>query len=195
MVTRRSTLTMAALALAAITSCARAHSPPASAASATLIDPAGGQERALDAITGASRFTVVTFFSAHCPCQQAHDARLRALYEAYAPKGIAFVGVDSEISASPARDVAEARARSYPFPLLIDRGGALARALGAEYATYTVILDARGRTLYRGGIDTDRTHLTDTTAAYLRDALDDLLAAHPVRVPQSEALGCTLQTH
>ena len=144
-------------------------------------------------ITSASRFTVVTFFSAHCPCQRAHDGRLRALYDVYAPRGIGLVAVDSEVAATEARDVAEAKERAYPFPLLLDRGGALARALGAEYATYTVILDDHGAVVYRGGLDTDRTHPTEGATPYVRNALDDLLAGRSPRVAKSEALGCTLQ--
>ena len=50
---------------------------------------------------------------------------------------------------------------------------ALAHAVHAQFATYTVLVDDRGTILYRGGIDGDRTHLTDSSPLYLRDALDD----------------------
>ena len=193
MVTARSPLFFAAIALSAwLFACA--HSEPLAPAlpDASLVDPSGGA-RSIASITSASRFTVMTFWSAHCPCQRAHDGRLRALYDAYAPRGVAFVAVDSEVAATEVRDAAEAKERVYPFPLFIDRGGALARALGAEYATYTVILDDHGAVVYRGGLDDDRTHLTESATAYVREALDDLLAGRAPRVAKSEALGCTLQ--
>jgi hypothetical protein len=151
--------------------------------------------RALDAVVASSRLTVVTFFSAHCPCQAAHDARLRALFDRYAARGVGFVALDSESDATAARDRAEARARMYPFPLLLDRGGAHASALGAVFATHSVVLDPHGRVLYRGGIDSDRTHLSSDTRAYLQDALDDLLEGRPPRVAESEPLGCALMLH
>ena len=39
-----------------------------------------------------------------------------------------------------------------------------------------MVLDAAGRVHYRGGIDSDKTHLHDDSDAYLKDALDALLA-------------------
>jgi hypothetical protein len=167
---------------------ARAVSPDA------VVTGSDGVDRPLVAIASGSKLTVVTFFSAHCPCQAAHDERLRALHAAYSGAGVAFVSVDAEVSASPARDADEAKARGYPFPIAQDRGGALAKALGAEYATYTVVIDREGRVRYRGGIDSDRTHVSDRGTFYLRDAIEALLAGGTPRVAESKALGCALQT-
>ena len=83
--------------------------------------------------------------------------------------------------------------RGYPFPILGDRGARLADALGAEYASYAVVFDSRGHVRYRGGIDTDRSHLHDGATPYLQDALEDLLAAHEPRFPEGKTLGCSLQ--
>jgi hypothetical protein len=138
--------------------------------------------------------TVLVFFSRECHCLKAHDGRLRDLYAAYHPRGVAFAMIDSEARATPEVDAAEARARAYPFPILLDRGARVAAALGARYASYSVVVNAKGRVLYRGGIDSDQTHLRDSSTAYLREALDDLLAGDPLRRPATEALGCSLET-
>jgi hypothetical protein len=138
--------------------------------------------------------TVLVFFSPNCAYQTAHDERLRLLHDQYRPRGVAFFSVDSETSGSLARDEQEARARRYPFPILRDEGARLARAVGAQYATYSVILDRDGRVLYSGAIDGDRVTLRDATPWYLRDALEDLLAGRALRVTHSEAPGCALQT-
>ena len=140
----------------------------------------------------AAKLTVVEFFSAHCPCQAAHDGRLRELARAYAARGVRFVAVDSEHGATSARDGAEASRRGYPYPIVLDPGGALARELGAEYATYSVVLDAGGRVLYAGGLDSDRSHLTEGAESYVQNALDDALAGRPVRRPEGKTLGCAL---
>ena len=87
----------------------------------------------------------------------------------------------------------EARRRGYPFPILRDRGAKLAEALGAKYATYSVVLDPQARVRYRGGIDTDKSHVHDDATAYLSDALDDLLADREPRVAEGKTLGCSLQ--
>ncbi len=143
----------------------------------------------------AAKVTVLEFFSAHCPCQAQHDARLRELYIRYAPRGAAFRAVSSEESLDRAGEAAEAARRRYPFPLVHDEGGQLARALGADYATYTVVVDPGGHVLYRGGIDSDKRDLHDDARPYLANALDDALAGRPVRVPEAKTLGCALQIH
>jgi len=150
------------------------------------------QSHALPA-SGASALTVLIFFSADCDCQTAHDERLRALHRRYQPRGVSFFAVDSEVSASPERDAAEARRRAYPYPILIDRRAALAKALGAEYATFTVVIDRQGRVRYAGAIDSDQAHLTDDATPYLRHALESLLAGREPSVTRVEALGCALQ--
>jgi hypothetical protein len=140
----------------------------------------------------AARFTVVEFFSAHCPCQAVHDARLAVLARTYGPRGVTFVAVDSEADASLERDQREAEQRGYPYPILLDPEGSIARALHADYATYTVLLDARQQILFRGGIDGDRTHLHADATPYLKNALDDALAGRPIQVPEAKTLGCSL---
>jgi peroxiredoxin len=189
---------LAALALglasssAGVTACGRpAAEPDGSIPPLSVVDPQGKPFDLRDAASRAD-FTVIEFFSAHCPCQRAHDARLRALYEAYAPRGVQFLAVDAETGASIERTSREASARRYPYPLLADPRGAAADALGAEFATYTVVVDRAARVRYAGGIDSDRSHLTGDAELYVRDALDDLLAGRAPRVPRGEALGCSL---
>jgi hypothetical protein len=122
-----------------------------------------------------------------------HEPRLRALFDAYHPRGVQFFMVDSEVRGSLERDTTEARRRGYPFPILGDRGAKLANALGAEYATYAVVFDDHARVRYRGGIDTDKSQVHDDATPYLKNALDDLLADREPRVTEGETLGCALQ--
>jgi hypothetical protein len=170
--------------------------PPRDAASALdkveLLD-AQRPAQPLRAILDEAPFTAIVFFSAHCACQSAHDARLRALIERFRAR-VRFVLVDSEVDATPELEAAEAARRGYTAPPMIDRGAALARALGAEAATYAVVLDRLGRVHYAGGIDSDRVHLTSDATPYLADALEDLLAGRVPRVRISKALGCALRT-
>jgi peroxiredoxin len=157
----------------------------------TRLEGTDGKTHGLPSGQGAA-LTVLVFFSAHCDCQAAHDARLAELERKYRGLGVAFFAVDSEVGAALGRDAQEAQRRAYPYPILIDPRAELARALGAEYATYTVVLDARGRVRYRGGIDSDLAHLRTDAVLYLRDALDDLLAGRAPRRAYGEALGCAL---
>jgi hypothetical protein len=101
------------------------------------------------------------------------------------------VAVDSEAGTTPESLAAEARADG--VPVLADEGSRLADELGAEYATYTVIVDRAGHVRYRGGIDSDDRWLHPAAIPYVRDALDDLLAGRAPRRPEGRALGCVLR--
>jgi len=140
------------------------------------------------------RFTVLVFFSKHCHCLSAHDERLRRLHARYGASGIEFFAVDSEVSATLAGDRDEAAQRSYPFPILIDPMGRLARTLRVQSASYVVILNPQGSIAYEGGIDSDKTHLRDDATPFVANALDDLLANRPPRLSVTDTVGCALHT-
>jgi peroxiredoxin len=178
----------------AIASAACGHS---GAVGVTLAaSPLPGTDGATHAVQpgGDTRLTVLVFFADHCPCQAAHDGRLRDLYALYHPRGVDIFAVDSETDATAERDASEAAKRAYPFPILIDHGGALARRVGAVYATETFVIDRSGTVRYHGGIDSDKRRLHEDAIPFLRDAMDDLLAQRPLRRTESKALGCALQT-
>jgi peroxiredoxin len=179
-------------ALAILTACA----PPPSLGRTLPLRALAGTDGAPHPIEpdGTARFTVLVFFADHCPCQAAHDARLRDLYARYHPRGVEVFAVDSEVSATLERDRAEATKRAYPFPILIDPEGSLARSLGAVYATETFVVDRGATVRYHGGIDSDKRELHDGAVPFLRDALDDLLANLSPRRAESKSLGCALQT-
>jgi hypothetical protein len=138
-------------------------------------------------------FTVIEFFSAECPVQKAHDARLVELYKQYSSRGVAFVAVDAEVDASPENDENEKRTRGYPFSILIDKNGRFADWIRASYSTFIVIVDRHARIRYEGGIDSDRVALTTNATFYLSDALDDLLNGKAPRRPVGKVYGCMLR--
>lgn len=156
--------------------------------------PSGPRTDAIDpsALPSHGRFTALIFYAKHCNCLDAHEGRIGEMYGRFHERGVTFLFVDSEVGADQAEDDAATRGR-FPFPVWIDHGAKLANELGAEYATYSVIVDEGGRVRYRGGIDSDKTHLHDDATPYLADALDDLLAGRPVRSSSNEGLGCALR--
>jgi hypothetical protein len=153
----------------------------------------GGIE-AFPANLAGTSWTVLVFFSADCPCFRAHEARLAALARAYEPRDVRFLLIDSEVDASLARDAVLSRERGLGIPIVIDANAVLADALAAEYATYSVVLDRAGTVQFRGGIDSDKSHLRADATPYLGDALDDLLSGNAPRRPEAKGLGCLLQT-
>ena len=183
---------LALAALLALAGCAGRGSAPVRVPDLALPGSDGAVHQ-LSAIVRSAPFTVIVFFSADCPCQRAHDPRLRELSAQYRPRGVRVVAVDAEATATLASDREEALARGYPFPILTDPEGAVADALGAVWATYAVVVDASGRVRYRGGLDSDRTHLTEGAALWLRDALDRVLAGREPEPAETSSLGCALR--
>jgi peroxiredoxin len=141
----------------------------------------------------ASKLTVLTFFSADCPCMQEHDAVMKQLAQELGPKGARFIFVDPESHANLDKDRREAERRGYPWPILLDPGGRLSRALEAKFATATVIVDGEGKVHYRGGIDSSKRHPTPETRPYLREALVALLAGEKPPEAEPKSLGCYLR--
>jgi peroxiredoxin len=170
---------------AALCACAPARAPQAPDMSLP------GSDGRLHALR-ESPLSVLVFFSPSCAYQTAHDARLAALFEAFASRGVAFFAVDSESTGSLERDRAEAERRHYPFPILRDDGGVLARSVGAQYSTASVVAARDGRVLYEGAIDSDGLHLHGDARPYLRDAIESALAGRPSQVMRTEAPGCAL---
>jgi peroxiredoxin len=144
--------------------------------------------------SGADAYSVLIFFSAGCHVLEAHDERIAHLYAEFAPRGVRFLAIDPETNATLSRDRDEARRRGYRFPILLDQGATLARAFGADFAGLAIVLDRSAHVVYRGGIDSDRAHLTDDAAPYLQHALADLLEGKPPRDNGTKVMGCALQT-
>ena len=165
--------------------------PPARVASVPALSLPGtdGRQHDLRADAAATTATVYVFYDSRCPCVAAHLERLKALRETFGARGVEWYFVDSEVGASVERD----RGFATPFSMLADEGGKLARATGAEFAGYAVLVDRDGAVRYSGGVDDDRSHLRDDATPYLKDALEDLLAGAPVRRPEGKTLGCALQ--
>jgi hypothetical protein len=174
----------------ALGGCATAREPQVPRFARMTLDGTDHAPHALPA--SDATLTVLVFFSAHCPAMAAHDPILVDLATTYRPRGVRFFAIDSEDQAGLDRDAKEADARRYPFPILLDPSAAAADAVGAEYSTFSVVIDALGQIRYRGGIDSARVHGA-AQQAFLADALDDVLAGVPVRKARGVVLGCALQ--
>ncbi len=166
--------------------------PPQTPENATLTST-DGATRAYKDLVAAAPWTVLVFVSSECPCLDAHLDRLRELSATYGPRGVQFLAVDSEVGRTKELLTGEARTFALGFPLVLDPGARVANALGAEYATYSVVVDREGNVRYRGGIDSDKRKLHNDATPFLRDALDDLLAGTQPRRAEGKTLGCMLR--
>jgi|GEM_PF-1044342 len=182
------------IALCFVAGCAGGHFDSAAiSTSLRLRDTAGREFVYPDDLRRPGRaVTVVVFFAEHCPTFEAHRERLLRFAKDYEARGVRLVVVDSEVGELTERDARIAAQWSLP-PIVIDSGAKLAQALGARYATYSVVFDAEGRIRYRGGFDADRVVLHDDTRRYVQHAVHALLNGREPEVVEGKTLGCALQ--
>jgi peroxiredoxin/mono/diheme cytochrome c family protein len=138
---------------------------------------------------------VVAFLGAGCPLSQRYAARLGEMAREYGPRGVTFLGLDSNRQDSPDDLARLARDHRIDFPLLKDPGSAVADRLGARRNPEVFVLDGRRVVRYRGRVDDEYGVGFSRPAPRERDlaaALDELLAGKAVSRPVTEAAGCPI---
>jgi peroxiredoxin len=141
--------------------------------------------------------TVLVVTCLHCPYVIAWNPRLRAVAEEYMPRGVRFLGIHSNDATRYPADSLDhmrrfVRDHGWPYPYLHDESQDVARALGAEVTPHVFVLDAQQRLVYRGAPDADHRDPSES-AAWLRGALDAVLAGEPVVEPETRARGCSVK--
>ena len=158
-----------------------------------------GKNHSLQAVKGA-RATIVVFSCNHCPYVLLNEDRLIKVASDYMGRGVGMVAINSNDSvAYPDDSFPEMKKRAaekkFPFPYLHDADQKTARAYAATRTPHIFVFDADLRLAYTGAVDDDSNYKTRKVPEklYLRDALDDLIAGRPVRVPETHAIGCTIK--
>jgi peroxiredoxin len=145
---------------------------------------------------GASA-TVVVFTCNHCPYALAWHDRITAVARDYADRGARFLAINSNDATRYPRDSFEAmqervRAEDWPLPYLHDESQEVASAWGAKVTPDVFVLDADGHLRYRGAPDSDHSDPSQN-AAWLRDALDAVLAGRSPEQAETEPVGCSIK--
>ena len=139
---------------------------------------------------------VVVFTCNHCPYALAWHERIQAVARDYADRGVRVLQINANDADRYPRDSLEAmRARvsagEFAGPYLHDATQEVARAWGAK-TTPDVFVTDRSGVVYRGAPDADHGD-PSLNAAWLRAALDDVLAGRPVANPETKPVGCSIK--
>ncbi len=148
---------------------------------------------------GGAPATVVVFTCNHCPYALAWHERIADVARDYAAQGVVMFAINSNDAERYPRDsyaaMKERVAREpqdWPMPYLHDATQEVARAYDAKTTPDVFVLDADGLLAYRGAPDADSDD-PGRHAAWLRAALDDVLAGRPVATPLTEPVGCSIK--
>ncbi|MEA2417905.1 MAG: hypothetical protein QOE60_111, partial [Thermoleophilaceae bacterium] len=80
----------------------------------------------------------------------------------------------------------------WPHPYLRDESQEVARAYGAKTTPDVFLLDAALRLRYRGAPDADHRD-PEQAAAWLREAIDAVLAGNEPQRPETDPVGCSIK--
>ena len=141
--------------------------------------------------------TVVVFTCNHCPYALAWQDRILDAARDYADRGVRFLAINSSDAERYPRDSYEAMkqrvaSEHWPLPYLHDASQDVARAYGAQTTPDVFVLDAERRLRYRGAPDSDYDDPSQN-AAWLRGALDDVLAGRAPSPAETEPIGCSIK--
>ena len=140
--------------------------------------------------------TVIAVTCNHCPHVIAWNPHIRRVAEEYGERGVRFLAINANDSERYPADSLEAmqrfvRDQSWPIPYLYDESQEVARAWGAKTTPDVFVTDASG-VVYRGAPDADHGD-PSLNAAWLREALEDVLAGRPVARPETKPVGCSIK--
>ncbi len=146
---------------------------------------------------GEAPATLVVWTCNHCPYALAWHDRLAAVARDYAERGVATYFVnsnDAERYPADGPDAMRERAadEKWSVPYLWDESQDRAREWGAEVTPHAFVLDGDLAVRYAGAPDADhRDPALD--AAWLRGALDAVLAGSDPEPARTEAVGCSVK--
>jgi peroxiredoxin len=131
--------------------------------------------------------TVVGIFMANrCGTTWTYEAQIGKLLQDYAPKGVAFLAIHSNYVESDREIMGQIEQRNLAMPVLDDKPTqALADYVGATCTPTFFIIDKTGILRYKGAFD----KFHDDKNAYVRPALDAVLAGKEVSVQATRAFG------
>ncbi|MCA9668171.1 MAG: redoxin family protein [Myxococcales bacterium] len=158
----------------------------------TLARVVDGAPVSLAEIVRAHDATVLVWWASRCPCVKRYQRRIDDLARRFGGRRTAVLMVASNADDDRATLRRALVARRVAVPLLFDRGGRLARALGVETTPTTVALDKHGRVAFHGWIDNERTLGASGRKAYAVGAVSALLAGLPVGTPRTPVYGCRI---
>ena len=161
------------------------------------MDNVDGRKLSIADVAGAHG-TLVIFSCNHCPWVRAWEDRIIAAAADATARGVGVIAINSNdpsayVGDSFAEMQERAKAKGYGFPYVMDATSDVGRAFGATHTPEVFLFDAHGKLAYHGAIDDNARDAAKVTHRYLQDAVDAVVAGKAPAVPETRALGCSIQ--
>lgn len=174
----------------------------------TLTD-VDGKTHTLSGLKGKT--VVLEWFNPDCPFVKhaRGEGELKAMASKVMGESLVWLSVNSNAPGKQGHGLERNKAAVAEYgiqnPLLLDESGSVGKAYGAEKTPHLFIVSKDGTLLYRGAIDNapvgkidpERPKLPDGKEGelvnYVRAALEDYDASRALRLPETEAYGCTVK--
>jgi hypothetical protein len=173
--------------------CADPRSPADAAPALTDLD---GVPQAQLLHPAPGRWSTLLFVGTECPISNHYAPEIRRICTGYAAAGAQCTLVyPGQLKSDEVR--AHLAAFRLDLPAVIDRDHVLVAHTGATVTPQAAVFTSDGTLAYRGRIDDLYASLgrprQRATTQDLRNALDDLAAGRPVRMPRTQAIGCYIE--
>lgn len=145
-----------------------------------------------------SKYLVIFFTCNHCPYVIGSDEVTRATAEKFAPRGVKFIGINSNSKHTYAEDdfhhmVARMEEHKFPWVYLYDETQEVALAYGALRTPHFYVFDENRELVYTGrAVDSPR-DASKITVNELDKVLDELTSGGKPSISKTNPIGCNVK--
>lgn len=145
-----------------------------------------------------SDYLVIFFTCNHCPYVQNSNEVTRKTAEKFQPKGVTFVGINSNSANTYEEDSYENMIKvmeenRFPWFYLHDATQDVARAYGALRTPHFYVFDKERKLVYIGRAVDNPRQPEKITVNDLENALEELVAGKPISNPITNPIGCNVK--
>ena len=169
----------------------------------TLMDLRGTAHKLSDFRKGDSpKMVVIEWVNPECPfVVQGHQGgSLEGYGNALQKRGVVFLAINSgakgKQGASPEKNKAGKARFKIEYPILLDTSGKVGKDYGASRTPEMIVIDTKGKIVYRGAIDNTRggdKEDVKTLVNYVDEALKATQAGKAVSTPFVKPFGCSVK--
>ena len=145
-----------------------------------------------------NEFLVIFFTCNHCPYVINSDEVIRSTVEEYAPKGVKFVGINSNSKNTYSEDsydnmVKRMNTNKFPWQYLYDETQNVALEYGALRTPHYFVFDKNRNLKYTGRAVDNPKHPSKITKHDLKQTLNELLIGKLVTTKTTNPIGCNVK--